>query len=420
VLGEKVLDRQAVRIDENYLVSVLKELISVPTVNPPGEKYEEMASVLERVLDDLGLSVEIIRVPDDIVVKYYPWAKGYPRFIVIARLGSGRPVLHFNGHYDVVPPGQGWSVDPFKPVIKDGKIYGRGSSDMKGGIAAVIAAVKALIDEGWRPEKGSIELAFTPDEEVGGETGVLYMLEKGLARPDYVIVAEPTTSSRIWIGSRGVVWARVKIHGKQAHGSAPWLGKNAFEAMSEIAVWLRRNYIPRLKERKTDLPMDDPRAAHPTLTMGGEVHGGAKTNIVPGYYEFSLDRRLIPGESPDDVAKELKEAVMRAARDTGILSEGFRVEVEVQGKASAVWVDPKHPFVEKLVSVIREVLGVEPARTICIGGLDTRYYQERGIAALTYGPGALDVAHMPDEYAPISELVNVAKVYGVLAKTLLS
>ena len=409
------------RVDETYAVELLKRLISIPTVNPPGEHYGEMAELLRGELEHLGLRVEVHRVPDEVVLRHYPWARGHPRYIVLARLGSGKPgpVLHYNGHYDVVPPGQGWSTDPFKPVVRGGRVYGRGATDMKGGIAAVIAGVKALLDAGWEPERGALELSFTPDEETGGETGVAYMLDKGLARPSHAVVAEPSTTRRIWIGSRGAVWARVRVYGRQAHGSAPWLGLNAFEAMARIAVWLMENYIPRLSEKRTDLPMDDPRAAHPTLTMGGEVHGGAKTNIVPGFYEFSLDRRLIPGEDPDEVERELRDAVRGAAEETGLLARGYRVELAVDGKAAPAWLEPSHPFVEQLASVVKRVLGVEPARTICIGGLDTRYFQEKGIAALTYGPGALGVAHMPDEYIEIGELVDAARVYAALTREML-
>jgi succinyl-diaminopimelate desuccinylase len=310
-------------------------------------------------------------------------------------------------------------MDPFTPVVRDGKVYGRGASDMKGGIASVVGAVRALVESGWEPRRGVLELSFTPDEEVGGETGVKYMLDEGLASPSHAVVAEPSTSSRIWIGSRGAVWARVRIYGKQAHGSAPWLGLNAFEAMAEIATWLRRNYIPRLSEKKTDLPMDDPRAASPTLTMGGEVRGGAKTNIVPGFYEFSLDRRLIPGEDPDAVEEELRRAVDEAARETGVAGQGYRIELAVDGKASATYIPPDHPFVELVARTVKETLGVDPQRTVCIGGLDTRYFQERGIAAVTYGPGGIGVAHMPDEYVPISELENTAKVYAALVEKML-
>ena len=401
------------------MVQLLEKLISIPTVNPPGEHYQDIVMLLREELEPLGFEVEVVRVPDEFVEKVYPWARGYPRFILLARLRGGEegPTLHFNGHYDVVPPGQGWTVDPFNPVVRDGKVYGRGATDMKGGIAAVVAAARELVGEGWRPRRGVLELSFTPDEEVGGVTGVGYMVEERLALPDYAIVAEPSTTSRIWIGSRGNLWANIHIHGRQAHGSAPWLGLNAFEAMVEIAWKLIHEYKPLLEKKSTNLPMDDPRAAHPTVTLGGEVHGGAKTNIVPGYYSFSIDRRIIPGEDPDEVEAELRRFVEEAARP--LREKGYRVEFEVTAKAPATWIPPDHPFVELVASTVREVLGVEPARTICIGGLDTRYFQARGIPAVTYGPGALEAAHKPDEYVPISELENAVKVYKAVVRKIL-
>jgi len=410
---------QRATIDRDYLLKVVKELISIPTVNPPGERYEEVSTYLRDSMRELGLRVEVVKVPDNIVEQYYSWARGYPRFIVIGRLGKGGPVLHFNGHYDVVPPGQGWSFDPFKPRLLEGRVYGRGASDMKGGIAAILAALKALAEYDALPGNGTVEAAFTPDEEVGGETGVKYMLDTGLAKPDYVVVAEPSTSEKIWIGNRGAVWGVVKIRGRQAHGSYPWLGLNAFEAMSEIAVWLKKNYVPSLSRKRTSLPLDDPRASSPTLTMGGEVRGGAKTNIVPGYYEFSIDRRVVPGERLTDVEEELKRAVEAAARETGLLSQGFQVAYETTGKAEAAWIPQNHPFVELAASAIRDTLGIEPKRTICVGGLDTRYYQERGIPAITYGPGAPGAAHMPDEYVPVAEMEKTARVYVALALRIL-
>lgn len=402
---------------DSYVVRLLQQLIRIPTVNPPGEHYAEMAGVLRDELEAIGLDVQVVRVPDEMVEKIHPWARGYPRYIVLARLGDGRPVLHFNGHYDVVPPGQGWTRDPFDPVVEDGRLYGRGASDMKGGITAIIAAARSLIEEGWRPRRGSLELSFTPDEETGGETGVGYMLEEGLVLPDYAVVAEPSTTYKIWIGSRGAVWMNVHVYGRQAHGSAPWLGLNAFEAMVEIAHRIIHEYKPRLAERKTDLPMDDPRAASPTITIGGEIEGGAKTNVVPGYYRFSIDRRLIPGEDPDKVEEELRNFIMEAAQD--LIEKGYRVEVETTGKAAATSIPPDHPFVDTVARAAREATGIEPARTICIGGLDTRYFQERGIPAVTYGPGALDAAHMPDEYIPLDELERAVKAYRLLIRRIL-
>ncbi len=399
----------------NWTVEVLSKLISVPTVNPPGRDYDKMASLLEDVLTSFGADVKVHEVPRSIVEKYYPEYADYPRYIVIARLKGGRggPTLHFNGHYDVVPPGSGWSSDPFKPLIREGKLYGRGASDMKGGIASIIAALRALA-EADTVFNGVVEASFTPDEETGGETGVLYMLEQGLAEPNYAVVAEPSTPTVIWIGNKGAVWALVEVFGKQAHGSTPWLGVNAFEKMVEIAYLMVKELKPRIESRKSSYEYDDPEGAKATINIGGEVRGGAKTNIVPGYYAFSIDRRVIPEENVEEAAREIIEFVEKAAERVGA-----KTRVKIVSKFPATVTDPKSRLVEALAASVEEVVGVKPRRTVCIGGLDTRYFQERGIEAATYGPGEGRVAHMADEYVEIDNVVKVAKVYVRLVERLL-
>ncbi len=399
----------------DWSVDVLSRLIEVPTVNPPGENYDRMAEVLEKILSEHGIEVKVHEVPRSIVEKYYPEHADKPRYIVIARLREGRgPVLHFNGHYDVVPAGSGWSTDPFKPVVKDGRLYGRGASDMKGGIASIIVALRAMAEKGV-PGSGVVEASFTPDEETGGETGVGYMLEAGLVKPDYAVVAEPSTPTNIWYGNKGAVWALVEVYGKQAHGSTPWHGVNAFEHMVELAYLMVRELKPRIESRRSRYDYEEPEGAKATITIGGEVRGGAKVNIVPGYYAFSIDRRVIPEEDVEEAAREIIEFVEEAKKRI----PGLNARVRILSKFPATVTDPHSRLVEALAESVKEVIGVEPRRTVCIGGLDTRYFQERGIEAATYGPGEGSVAHMADEYIEIENVVKVAKVYVVLASKLL-
>ncbi|MEM3983634.1 MAG: M20/M25/M40 family metallo-hydrolase [Sulfolobales archaeon] len=192
-------------------VALLKDMVSIPTVNPPGEHYLEFADLAKKVLENIGFNVSLIEVPEDFLDRYYPYApahRGRPRIIVYAKYGSGKPVLHFNGHYDVVPPGSGWTRDPFTPVEENGRIYGRGTTDMKGGIAAFIAATKSVIDS-KESIKGTIEIALVPDEEAGG-AGSRYFAVKRLSEPDYVILGEPTTNGIIGIGHKGMIRAMVR------------------------------------------------------------------------------------------------------------------------------------------------------------------------------------------------------------------
>ncbi len=399
-----------------WAVEALSRMVSVPTVNPPGRDYDRFVEVVEELVGGLGVELRVHEVPRGVVERYYPEHADHPRYIVLARLREGRgPVLHLNGHYDVVPPGQGWSTDPFKPVVREGRLYGRGASDMKGGIASILLALRAMAEVGV-PGEGVVEVSLTPDEETGGETGVKYMLDQGLARPDYAVVAEPSGPANIWFGNKGAVWALVEVFGRQAHGSTPWLGDNAFEKMVELAHLMMRELKPRIESRVSRYEFEVPEGARATITIGGEVRGGAKVNVVPGYYAFSVDRRVLPEEDVEEAAREIVEFVEKARERI----PGLNARVRIVSKFPATVTDPNSRLVRALAEAIREVVGVEPRRTVCIGGLDTRYFQERGIEAATYGPGESRVAHTADEYVEVKNVVDVAKVYVVLAAKLLS
>jgi len=397
-------------------VKVLKDMISIPTVNPPGERYEDFARYSKEVLEHLGFRVEVVRVPDDYVKRFYPDYASYPRYIVLARLGEGKPVLQFNGHYDVVPPGSGWTKKPFDPVIEDGKVFGRGADDMKGGIAAFLAAIKAFTDSGKR-FKGSVEVALVPDEEIGGETGTGYLVRELRSRPDYVVIAEPSGSETIWIGHKGAVWAIVEVFGRQAHGSTPWLGVNAFEYMVILAHRLMNEYKPLLDSRKSRYEYDDPRGAKPTITIGGEVRGSVKVNVVPGYYAFSIDRRVTPEERVEDVEKEIINFVKKASAD---FPPDVKVNVKIVNRLPPALTDPSSHLVKVAKEAGKEVIGKEPRATVCLGGLDMRYYTEVGISTITYGPGVLGAAHMADEYITLSEFERMVKIYYRIMEKLLT
>jgi len=409
VLFEDVFERCFV-----WGVEVLKRFVSIPTVNPPGEGFKEFVDVASHVLRELGFGVEVYEVLRDEVARFYPEYGGYPRFILIARYGSGKPVLHFNGHYDVVPPGSGWVVDPFNPVVKDGKLYGRGSVDMKGGIVAALIAVKTFL-ELHKEFRGSIEFALVPDEEIGGETGTGYLVRHGLSSPDYVVIPEPSGSNRVWIGHRGALWFYIEIFGRQAHGSTPWLGVNAFEYMVKIAEKFMNEYRRVIEARRSKYTYDDSRGAVPTITIGGEVRGGAKINIVPGYMAFSVDRRIIVEESVEDVENEVKNFVEKLRKEFPEIG----IELKIVNRLPPALTDPESYLVKKLVNAIEKATGTKPSLTVCLGGLDMRFYTERGIQTVAYGPGPLHMAHQANEYVSLEEIKRVAKAYYLLLKEIL-
>lgn len=394
---------------ESAAVSLLGEMIRIPTVNPPGENYGKFVEFAERRLKALGLDTEVVEVPKAEVAKHCAECVDYPRLILIARLGE--PKIHFNGHYDVVPPGplDSWKVTkPFEPVYIEGRLYGRGAVDMKGGLTSIMLAVERAVRSGLK----NFELSFVPDEETGGETGAGYLARSGKIKAPWVVIAEGSGEDNIWIGHRGLVWFLVEVYGKQVHGSTPWLGLNAFEGAVEIAHRLRE-YINAVSKRVSKYEFEDPRGASPTVTLGGEVRGSVKTNVVPGYFAFSVDRRTIPEESLDEVVREFIDFVKKAA-------EGLphRVEVKITNRSEAAVIEPSHPLVNALAKAVEETIGRPPKRTVCIGGLDARFFVKAGIPTVTYGPGPIGLAHAPDEYVEIKQVVNVANVYYRLIEAL--
>lgn len=395
-------------------IKVLKEIVAIPTVNPPGENYKDFAYYSREVLNSMGFKTEVITVPGEYVSKYYPEYASHARYVVLGRIGEGKPIVHFNGHYDVVPAGSGWTTKPFEPVVVNEKIYGRGTNDMKGGIASFLTAVKNFLEVN-KEFKGTIEVALVPDEEIGRYTGTGYVVEELKLRPDYVIIGEPSGTSTIWIGHKGAFWVLVEIYGKQVHGSTPWLGINAFEYMVKVADRILKEYKPVVEARISKYEYDDPRGARPTVNIGGEVRGSVKVNVVPGYYAFSIDRRVVPEEKLEDVEREFLDFMERVKRDY----PEVRINVVVINRLPPAITDPSSQLVLLAKEAAREAIGVEPKTTVCLGGLDMRFYTEKNIQAITYGPGLIANAHVPDEYLPLDEFKKMSEVYHLLLEKLL-
>ena len=245
------------------LVELARALIRFPTVNPPGEAYQPCAEFIGRRLGARGFNIEYVRAtgtPGD--------SERYPRINVVARHEGTRPgpCVHFNSHIDVVQTGAGWTMDPFAAIVKDGRLYGRGACDMKGGLAASIVAVEALIDSSENLP-GTLEISGTVDEESGGYGGVHYLAERGwfsAPRVDHVIIPEPLNVDRVCIGHRGVWWAEIETHGRMAHGSMPFLGDCAVRHMNAFIERLERDLYPKLAARRTDMPVVPSGARHST------------------------------------------------------------------------------------------------------------------------------------------------------------
>jgi len=409
---------------EGDVVALTRDLIRIPTVNPPGDAYTPCARFLGERLAKRGFQVEYVRGEGTIGD-----SDKYPRTNVIARIEGNRPgpCVHFNGHIDVVEPGQGWTVDPFAGIVKDGKVYGRGSCDMKGGLAAAIVAVEALLEEHGRDFPGAIEISGTVDEESGGFGGVAYMAEKGFfskPRVDHVIIPEPLNVDRVCIGHRGVWWAEVETRGSIAHGSMPFLGDCAVRHMGAFLSKLEQDLYPALAQKKTTMPVVPEGAKQSTLNInsfhGGqhEGHDGLPAALVPDSCRLVLDRRFLIEEKLEDVKAEVTDILEHLKANRDKFSYTIRDMMEVMPNLT----DENAPVVLAVAGEIERVLGKKAQTVVSPGTYDQKHVSRIGHLhdCIAYGPGILDLAHQPDEFIGIDDMVNSMHVMAGATMALLN
>jgi succinyl-diaminopimelate desuccinylase len=412
---------QIIEARREELVELARALIRFPTVNPPGEAYQPCAEFIGRRLRDRGFAVNYVRAagtPGD--------TERYPRINVIARReGSvAGPCVHFNSHIDVVQSGAGWTLDPFAAVLRDGKIYGRGACDMKGGLAASIIAVETLIDSGAQLP-GALEISGTVDEESGGYGGVHYLAQRGwfsAPRVDHVIIPEPLNVDRVCIGHRGVWWAEVETRGRMAHGSMPFLGDCAVRHMNAFIDRLEQDLYPKLAARRTDMPVVPSGARHSTMNINS-IHGGqAETSgfpapCVPDSCRLVIDRRLLIEENMDCVKDEVRALLEQLVAERA----GFAYELRDIFEVQPTMADRNGPVARSTAAAIQRVLGREAEFVCSPGTYDQKHIDRIGKLrdCIAYGPGILDLAHQPDEYVLIDDMVNSAKVMALSAHALL-
>lgn len=417
---DQAFDRIEDRVDE--LVELTRDLIRFPTINPPGEAYQPCAEYLGARLKKRGFAVEYVRAeetPGD--------SDKYPRINVIARREGKRPgpCIHFNGHIDVVEVGAGWTVPPFDGLIKDGRVYGRGACDMKGGLAAAIVAAECLIEAD--PDlPGVIEISGTVDEESGGYGGVAYLAERGwfsAPRVNHVVIPEPLNVDRVCIGHRGVWWAEIETFGRIAHGSMPFLGDSAIRHMAAVLERFERDLYPKLAARQTDMPVVPDGARTSTLNINsihggqGEQHEGLPAPCVADSCRMIIDRRLLIEESLDQVRAEVVDILEELERTrpefTFDIRDMFGVEPSIA--------DRDGPVASTTAAAIREILGKEPDIVCSPGTYDQKHVDRIGKLkdCIAYGPGVLDLAHQPDEWVGIDDMVASAKVMATVASRLL-
>jgi len=422
-------------------LSFLRDLLEIETENPPGRAYPEAAAFLESALADRGYDAATIDVPGSVVREHYPDRTEHDRVNVLARRGPDAPAIdpgadpgpdedrdsspgsdpgsgphvHFTGHFDVVPAGEDWSRDPYDPRVEGGRLYARGASDMKSGLAASLLAVDALTDVATLP-RGSITQSMTVDEETGGFTGLGHLVDEGhvaSANTDYCVYTECFDSSRICLGHRGVLKFRVTADGEKAHGCMAQNGRNAVTAMTDFLSRIG-DYRARLHERTTDEPVIpvESRRADVSATM---LDAGHSENVVPDRSTATFYRVLVPEETVADARDEIRDLMGAAAAATGA---AFDYEEIMFAEPTTV---PRDCTVaEAFAREIRPFHG-DPEFVVSPGSDDQRFVvNDAGIReCVVYGPGLLEQAHVADEYVPPSEVVTAAKVMATAAADLL-
>ncbi|MGB7285832.1 MAG: acetylornithine deacetylase/succinyl-diaminopimelate desuccinylase family protein [Salaquimonas sp.] len=404
------------------LISLTQDLVRFPTINPPGDAYTPCANYIGERLAKFGFEVQYIRgqdTPGD--------SDRYPRTNVIARKEGKRPgpTVHFNSHIDVVEAGDGWTYDPFKADIHDGKIFGRGTCDMKGGLATSIIAVETYIMA--NPDfSGAIEISGTVDEESGGFGGVAYLASKGFfskPRVDHVIIPEPLNKDRVCLGHRGVWWAEIETKGEQAHGSMPFLGDCAVRHMGAVLDRFESDLFPKLDQKKTAMPVVPEGARSSTLNFNS-IHGGQTDDFsglpspnVPDSCKLTIDRRFLIEERLEEVKAEVTNILDDLKKTRHKFDYNIRDVMEVL----PIMTNSDEPVPASVANAIRMVLGKEAEFVVSPGTYDQKHISRIGHLhdCVAYGPGILDLAHRPDEFIVIEDMIESAKVMALSIDTLL-
>lgn len=372
-------------VSEEEVVQICRDLVRAPSENPPGNE-EAVANAAESWLSSLELPCEFVTPLPGRVSTLSAWGE------------SDGPTLLFNGHYDVVPApdAENWPHPPFAGIVDDGKLYGRGSTDMKAGIASCLAAVSALQRAGFTP-KGKLLLHFVADEEALGTHGTQYLVENGFCDGvTEALVGEPT-GMHLVTSERGAVWLRIVTEGRSAHGSTPQLGVNAIRHMAQIIEAVSRMRFGKLH----------PVLGAPSVNVG-TIKGGSKVNMVPDHCEIEIDRRTIPGETTDEIVDEF-EALLADLRSS---EPEFRARLEIIDGAEASET-PDGTSMVGLLAEAREAFGVAGSEMGYAGATDARFLiNQAKIPSVVCGPGDVLQAHTTGENVEVSQLVQAARVYA--------
>ncbi len=351
---------QALDDHKKAILNFSQDLIRIASENPPGNHYRECADRIARELDRLGFAYRLLEVPGFL---------DRPRYNLLSFHGDGQRTLYFHGHYDVVPAHR---REQFNPRVEKGRLFGRGSSDMKSALATMIYAVH-LLKELRVPLRGRIGLCIVADEETGGQGGSRYLEQVGLLGQDAMAMLTPEpTSGVVWNANRGAITLQITVKGKAAHVGLQHQGINAFEQMMQVASALQ-TLKAEVEKRKTGYRIRPAAAAHSILMLGGRVEGGTNFNVVPESCTFTVERRFNPEEDLETEKARLFALFEQLQR------QGIKLEIEVLQEGHSSGFPEDHPVAGVLAETIQAVSGERPAFEMCPGILETRWYARQGI-----------------------------------------
>jgi len=424
---------------EGESIRFLQGMISARSENPPGN-YDQIASVVESKMKKLGIVTKVIEcVPktdadtllsiDEFAIEVKQWLKQgqlpaellfllsftSKRKTIIGRLKgkTSKPTLIFNSHLDTVPKGEGWTVDPFAGVMKNGRIYGRGSNDNKGGIAITLTAAEALINSDIELN-GNLDFIYTADEEIGSWSGVGFALNKGLVSGDACLCTDGYTDSMV-SSFNGYFPSIITIQGKTVHGTLPTHGVNAIEKMTKI-INIYKEVEKKLHETRSKYPTSPETHEEYTTVVPCTIQGGTRFYIVPDKCQAWIDTHLIPDHDPEMVKKQVLSELEKAKK----ADPDLKFDLKMPLTAKPAIVSPEAPIVKLVQHVSEGVLGKKLPMYRMTGLTDARFFIKAGIPTVTYGPLRTDnAAHAGDEWIDINDLTTITKIYALTAKEFL-